>query len=155
MQELTIINSKFRGQDAYSTSDLLIPHPTKTGRWKVIGRTDDQIMLSTGEKASSSSKFEKLSTIDTLYVQTNPVPLGKWIMLIGDFICAHFASESIFCQHPYVKLALMFGRGRFQNGVLIAPKKEYEFDPSDETKLADFRNSIWYDITSFVKSNPL
>ena len=51
------INTQIDGQDAYATSDLLVPHPIKSGLWKIYGRKDDQIMLSTGEK-------------------TNPGPLG-------------------------------------------------------------------------------
>ena len=35
----------------------------------------------------------------------------------------------------------MFGRGRFQNGVLVQPKEP--FDISDEAKLEAFRNMIW------------
>ena len=35
----------------------------------------------------------------------------------------------------------MFGRGRFQNGILIQPKEA--FDPSDEVKLEEYRNKIW------------
>jgi hypothetical protein len=52
-----VINTQIDGQDAYATSDLLVPHPTKSGLWKIYGRKDDQIMLSSGEK-------------------TNPGPLG-------------------------------------------------------------------------------
>lgn len=37
-------------QDAYATNDLFIPHPTIPGLWKLVGRKDDQITLSTGEK---------------------------------------------------------------------------------------------------------
>ena len=37
----------------------------------------------------------------------------------------------------------MFGRGQFQAGVLVDPTSEYRFDPSDEEKLAEFRNLIW------------
>lgn len=37
----------------------------------------------------------------------------------------------------------MFGRGRFQNGVLIDPKPQFAFDPNDEVKLEVFRNLIW------------
>ena len=47
-----MINTKIDGRDGYATGDLLAPHPTKLGYWKVIGRTDDQIMHSTGEKVS-------------------------------------------------------------------------------------------------------
>lgn len=36
----------------------------------------------------------------------------------------------------------MFGRGRFQNGVIIQPKKP--FDPAYEAKLEEFRHLIWY-----------
>jgi hypothetical protein len=46
-----IINTKVDGHDAYATCDLLVPHPTKPDLWKVYGRADDLIMLSTGEKA--------------------------------------------------------------------------------------------------------
>ncbi|GJE99007.1 acetyl-CoA synthetase-like protein [Phanerochaete sordida] len=34
----------------YSTSDLFIPHPTKKGLWKIVGRKDDVIVLGNGEK---------------------------------------------------------------------------------------------------------
>ena len=37
----------------------------------------------------------------------------------------------------------MFGRGRFQNGVLIDPKPQSAFDPKDEAKLEAFRKLIW------------
>ena len=36
----------------------------------------------------------------------------------------------------------MFGRGRFQNGVLIDPKPQFAFDPKDEAKLENFRTLI-------------
>ena len=49
----------------------------------------------------------------------------------------------MFCQDPHVKGAVIFGRGRFYCGVLIEPKEEFEFDPSDENKLAEFRSLIW------------
>ena len=45
-------------------------------------------------------------------------------------------------QDPHVLACLMFGRGRFQNGILIQPK--VAFDSSDEGKLEEFRNKIWY-----------
>jgi hypothetical protein len=37
----------------------------------------------------------------------------------------------------------MFGRGKFQNGVLIDPEPEFAFDPKDEAKLETFRGLIW------------
>ena len=50
-------------------------------------------------------------------------------------------TEAILSQDPHVLACLMFGRGRFQNGILIQPK--VAFDPSDETKLEEYRNKIW------------
>ena len=47
-----VINTVVDGVGAYATSDILAPHPTKPGYWKVFGRADDQIMHSTGEKVS-------------------------------------------------------------------------------------------------------
>ena len=38
---------------------------------------------------------------------------------------------------------MVFGRGRFQNGVLIQPTEEFAFDPSNTQKLVEFRNAIW------------
>jgi len=52
--------------------------------------------------------------------------------------------EAILLQDPHISGAIIFGRGRFQNGVLIEPKTEYGFEPRDEEKLAEFRNKIWY-----------
>ncbi|KZT73709.1 acetyl-CoA synthetase-like protein [Daedalea quercina L-15889] len=46
------LNTKIDEVDAYSTSDLVAPHPTKKGLYKIVGRTDDQIMHSTGEKTN-------------------------------------------------------------------------------------------------------
>lgn len=48
----SVINTHVDGIDAWSTSDLLVEHPTKPGYWKIFGRSDDQIMHSTGEKVS-------------------------------------------------------------------------------------------------------
>ncbi|KAH8110877.1 acetyl-CoA synthetase-like protein [Phellopilus nigrolimitatus] len=63
-----VINTQINGRDGYATSDLLSPHLTAEGYWKVVGRTDDQIMHSTGEK-------------------TNPGPLEK--MLARDPLVSH------------------------------------------------------------------
>lgn len=45
-----VLNAKRDGVDVYATSDLMVPHPNRPGYWKVFGRSDDQIMHSTGEK---------------------------------------------------------------------------------------------------------
>ncbi|KAH9847100.1 acetyl-CoA synthetase-like protein [Lenzites betulinus] len=104
---LPVINTQVDGQDGYATSDLVEPHPTKPGLWRIFGRADEQIMLSNGEK-------------------TNPLPL-----------------EKIINEHPHVKRSIMFGRGRFQNGILVEPQDEFAVDPNDIKQVEDFRNKIW------------
>jgi hypothetical protein len=47
-------------------------------------------------------------------------------------------------QDPHVHSSVMFGRGKFQAGVIIDTKPSFKFDPSDEGELANFRNKIWY-----------
>ncbi|KZT61208.1 acetyl-CoA synthetase-like protein [Calocera cornea HHB12733] len=37
---------------AYDTNDLLERHPTERNLWKIVGRADDQIMMSNGEKTN-------------------------------------------------------------------------------------------------------
>lgn len=44
-------------------------------------------------------------------------------------------------QDPHILACLMFGRGRFQNGVLIQPK--VPFNPREPGALEAFRNKIW------------
>ena len=51
--------------------------------------------------------------------------------------------ENILNGDPHVKSAVMFGRGRFNPGVIIDPKPEFAFDPEDQEKLAEFRNTVW------------
>ncbi|KAF8635353.1 hypothetical protein AX17_003937, partial [Amanita inopinata Kibby_2008] len=51
-RHLQVVNTKVMDIDGYATSDLLIPHPQKPGYWKMHGRTDEQIMHSTGEKTN-------------------------------------------------------------------------------------------------------
>ncbi|EED77747.1 predicted protein, partial [Postia placenta Mad-698-R] len=115
---LSVFNTNIDGVDAYATSDLLVEHPTKSGYWKVIGRVDDQIMHSTGEK-------------------TNPDPL-----------------EAIMNLDPHVSASLMFGRGRFQVGMLINPKADHVFDILDEGKLPEFRNKVWPTVEKMNKLAP-
>ncbi|KZV64362.1 acetyl-CoA synthetase-like protein [Peniophora sp. CONT] len=100
-----VLDATIDGKPACETKDLLEQHPTRPELWKVFGRADDQIVLSTGEK-------------------TNPVPL-----------------EAIMRTDPNIAVVIMFGRGRFQNGVLIQPS--IPVNPSDEGELIAYRNLIW------------
>ncbi|KAF5353868.1 hypothetical protein D9756_007248 [Leucocoprinus leucothites] len=63
--------------------------------------------------------------------KTNPVPM-----------------ETIINRHPMIQSCVIFGRGRFQAGVLVEPKPEYAIDPNDREKLASFRNAIWPSVES-------
>ena len=46
-------------------------------------------------------------------------------------------------QDPHVQSCVMFGRGRFNAGILISPKPSFAFDPSDSEALVKFRQVIW------------
>ena len=52
-------------------------------------------------------------------------------------------AEKFINADPRVKHSVMFGRGKFQNGVLVEPSEEYTIDPTDLEQLAAFRNMIW------------
>ncbi|TFK52659.1 NAD(P)-binding protein [Heliocybe sulcata] len=55
---------------------------------------------------------------------------------------------------PRVSAVIVFGTGRTQNGILVAPSSDHVFDPSDETKLAEFRNAIWPSVEKANKTSP-
>jgi len=52
-----VINTKVDGIEAYATSDLLEEHPEKPGYWRIYGRSDDQIIHSTGEKVCMKRNY--------------------------------------------------------------------------------------------------
>ena len=45
-----VLNTEIDGRRGYATNDLMEEHPVHKEYMKVVGRKDDQIMLSTGEK---------------------------------------------------------------------------------------------------------
>ncbi|SJL14871.1 uncharacterized protein ARMOST_18346 [Armillaria ostoyae] len=53
-----------------------------------------------------------------------------------------------------VAAALMFGRSKFQPGVLILPTPEEAFEPSDTARLAEYRASIWDTVTKVNEQAP-
>ena len=55
-------------------------------------------------------------------------------------------------QDPHIQAAVMFGRGRFNAGVIVDPRQDFVFDPADQGKLIDFRNKIWYVETIVIVS---
>ncbi|KAF8996234.1 hypothetical protein BDQ17DRAFT_1411844 [Cyathus striatus] len=101
-QDLTITNMDLDGKRAYAGGDVISKHPTKDGFYKIVGRKDDQIMLSTGE------------TI-------NPIPFG-WFLLVPYFLLElKFLLEEALCDSPFITSAVIFGRGRSKPGILITP----------------------------------
>ena len=52
---------------------------------------------------------------------------------------------------PHVGGAVMFGRSRFNVGVLVSPSQDLIFSPNDERKLTEYRDLlslvIWCTIT--------
>ncbi|KZV95712.1 acetyl-CoA synthetase-like protein [Exidia glandulosa HHB12029] len=100
-------NCEYEGKRALATKDVVVRHPTDPGLFKIVGRLDDQLVLSTGEK-------------------TNAIPL-----------------EAILTSDSLIERAVVFGRGRPHNGVIIQPRGEQAFDPNDLVRLAEFRDAIW------------
>ncbi|KAF5350371.1 hypothetical protein D9757_013631 [Collybiopsis confluens] len=47
--DLPVVDAEVDGAPAYATRDLALAHPSKPGLYKLLGRINDQIMLSTGE----------------------------------------------------------------------------------------------------------
>lgn len=132
--------------DAYATSDLLAPHPSKPGYWKVYGRVDDQIMHSTGEKASPITAISGVEThcIHTCADKPRSFRFASLLLVFLSLSHGLFAHpENILNQDPHIQSAVIFGRGRFYPGVVVDPKPKFRFDPVDEVALTEFRNLIW------------
>ena len=118
-----VMNTTINGRPGYATGDLVQEHPVHKGLFKIHGRADEQIMHSNGEK-------------------TNPVPLGMlYLPLSVCSLITYSSIERILLQDPNIQIAIFFGRGRFNTGVLIQPTAP--FHPSDVEKLNQFRDTIW------------
>jgi hypothetical protein len=52
-------------------------------------------------------------------------------------------SEAGLTSSPYISGAVMFGRARFQTGVLIAPSSEHKFGTTDVERTKEYINLIW------------
>ncbi|KAH9931804.1 uncharacterized protein B0H18DRAFT_1093226 [Fomitopsis serialis] len=75
----------------------------------------------------------------------HPTKPGLWKVYgrSDDQIMHNTGEKSMLNQDPHVQSCVMFGRGHFQAGVIVDPKPEFMFDPSDQDKLAEYRNLIW------------
>ncbi|KAK0492011.1 NRPS-like enzyme [Armillaria luteobubalina] len=72
--------------------------------------------------------------------KTNPTPIGMF--------------QKTLTTDKRIAAAVMFGRSRFQPGVLVSPAPGYEFDPANEKDLADFRASIWDTVSKANEEAP-
>ncbi|KDQ19579.1 hypothetical protein BOTBODRAFT_170655 [Botryobasidium botryosum FD-172 SS1] len=52
---VTVINAEVNGKPAFAVKDIVVQHPTKPTKYKVVGRADDLFNLSTGEKVNPIS----------------------------------------------------------------------------------------------------
>ncbi|PBK71685.1 acetyl-CoA synthetase-like protein [Armillaria solidipes] len=59
-----ILNTEIDGVPALNTNDLIARHPTNPELWRVHGRGDDQIMHSSGEKASAICMYRDILSKD-------------------------------------------------------------------------------------------
>lgn len=57
---------------------------------------------------------------------------------------AERATEKMINEDPHVRSSIMFGRGRFQNGLLVEPVVDFAIDPTDMKKVEEYRNNVWY-----------
>ncbi|KAF8577132.1 NAD(P)-binding protein [Ramaria rubella] len=101
---IAVVNTELDGVPAYSTNDLLEQHPNNPELFRIVGRKDDQIILSNGEKGHSVKYLPNLAN-------QNPNIA---------------TAENIISMNPHVKTVLMFGRGYPSNGILIDPTSHEE-----------------------------
>lgn len=78
-----VFNSVIDGRPAFSSNDLLQRHPTKHHLFRVFGRKDDQLMLSTGEKVHGSALFASLDLVANHLIRVTDQPCTSWYALIN------------------------------------------------------------------------
>ena len=69
--------------------------------------------------------------------------------MVLTYIAALPLTERMINEDPHVRASIMFGRGKFQNGLLIEPSGDFVIDPTDLKKVEEYRNKIWY-VTNWV-----
>ncbi|PBK87982.1 acetyl-CoA synthetase-like protein [Armillaria gallica] len=130
-----VFNTTINGVRAYDTTDLFIRHPTNPKMFKCYGR-HSMVHL--------TQSFEK----------TNPTPIGMFHFPHLAMCCTDTLAEKTITTDKRIAAAVMFGRSRFQPGVLVSPAPGYEFDPTNEKDLADFRASIWDTVSKANEEAP-
>ncbi|KAK0215206.1 hypothetical protein EDD85DRAFT_798791 [Armillaria nabsnona] len=59
--------------------------------------------------------------------------------------------EATLVSDKHISGTVMFGRGKFQPGVLIQPSPEYVLDPKDTRRLAEYRSLLWESVAQVNK----
>lgn len=75
MHHLNVYNTDLDGVPAWNTNDIILRHPTNKDIYRFVGRSDDQIMLSSGQKVGSLNYQSEAKNL--ILRKTNPGPLGN------------------------------------------------------------------------------
>lgn len=102
-------------------------------------------MLSTGEKVCRSSiRGRRHLTHASALDKSWPVrQVSSAIPVVLVPLPTNCLAESILSQDPHIRSGVIFGRGRFHNGVIIDPVPEFVFDPRDSNILERYKGLIW------------
>ena len=79
-----------------------------------------------------------------LFILDEPWP--TWYALHLDVFkrpCSSFHSEAIISKDPLIAGAVVFGRGRTHNGIIISPAPTVGLDVTDSVKVSAYLDAIW------------
>ncbi|KAI6042367.1 male sterility protein-domain-containing protein, partial [Pisolithus marmoratus] len=138
--------------------------PNTRVRWEPLGdETFECQVLSSGTHQVSVENFPDVkgyATSDVFAKHPTIDGLHKIVGILDDVLVLSSGEktvpapmESVIRSSRYVSGVCMFGRGRFQTGVLVEPRPEYAIDVEDHKQAVEFRNLIWHVAISSVKSS--
>jgi hypothetical protein len=79
------------------------------------------------------------------FVLDEPWPTRYAIFFLVVFEpCLTFYSEAIISKDPLIAGAVIFGRGRTHNGVIISPAPAAALDVTDPVKISAYLDAIWW-----------
>lgn len=130
----------------YSTRDLFIPHPTKSGLWRmyVFSQSHPSFATLTLWPSAPAAKTTSSSSAPVRPPSRLPAPLPLTHARTGEKVVP-LPQEGVLLANTTVPLlsAVMFGREKNQVGVLLEPRPGHEVDGTDAAALSAFRNKIW------------
>ncbi|KAH9848670.1 acetyl-CoA synthetase-like protein [Lenzites betulinus] len=155
LTEIGIINSLFRSIPGLDW-EYYRPHPANKFEYRPHGDNKyELVVLSRPENPLPAVNThvngqDGYATNDL--VEPHPTKPDLWrvygrideqIMLSNGEKTNPLPIEAVVNEDPHISCSVMFGRGRFQNGILIQPEEGFQFEPSDVKALEEFRNIIW------------